>query len=214
MITKNQDGAILYKNVGEVNPSIQVDMCMIENNGIAILNLTSRPILDFRITDTVKFNFEHTFVHNNKGGMQVLALAQSQSTSIRANITNNVFSSGTNGETLNISGHHYNRFYFYENYIHNNLAGDFRDIIHFENVVVNFTFNTVKNNTGHYILRTSNAENTGAIQRFLGNAFIENNTTAKYRSVIKVGSGKPIIRSNFLMNQDCEFELQTGPKKL
>ena len=45
----NQDGALQYKNVGEVNPSFYVDQCWLEDNGVAILNLTSPPTIDISL---------------------------------------------------------------------------------------------------------------------------------------------------------------------
>ena len=45
----NQDGALQYKNVGEVNPSFFVDQCWLEDNGVAILNLTSPPTIDISL---------------------------------------------------------------------------------------------------------------------------------------------------------------------
>ena len=45
----NQDGALQYKNVGEVNPSFFVEQCWLEDNGVAILNLTSPPTIDISL---------------------------------------------------------------------------------------------------------------------------------------------------------------------
>lgn len=47
--SRNQDGALQYKNVGEVNPSFFVDQCWLEDNGVAILNLTSPPTIDISL---------------------------------------------------------------------------------------------------------------------------------------------------------------------
>ena len=210
----NEDGALLYKNVGEITPSIKIDHCWIENNGIAILNLTSPPVIDVGLQSTTIFNFQNSFVSRNKGGMYVTATTPSAATKLRANITNNVFSFGTNGEVLNLTGHHYENFFLYENYFLNNTAGDYRDIIHVQNVVVNFTFNTVTRNTGHYVIRLYNTEKTEAIQEYAKNLFSENNATALYRALIHVGSGNPRINHNYMVNEECDFELETNPVDL
>jgi hypothetical protein len=49
----NEDGAIFYQNIGEINPSIYFDRCWIEGNGLAILNLTSPPVINFNIQNTL-----------------------------------------------------------------------------------------------------------------------------------------------------------------
>ncbi|KAK3092533.1 hypothetical protein FSP39_004063 [Pinctada imbricata] len=210
VVNSNEEGAILYQNVGEVNPSLYVDKCWIENNGIAILNLTSPPILNVQVQNTKIFNFGHNFVNRNFGGMQIHAHTQSSQTLLRANITNNVFSFGKHGETLNISGHHFQKFYLYENFIYNNTAGDFRDTIHVKTVGMNFTFNVVTNNTGHHIIRTYSQLDTSATQEFIGNSIYKNNATALYRSVFRVGSGKPSVTNNYLINPESEFEMEAN----
>lgn len=207
----NQDGAILYNNVGEITPSFYVDHCWIEGNGVAILNLTSPPIIDVGLQSTKKFNFQNSFVSRNKGGMYVEARTLSAATKLLANITNNVFAYGTNGEVLNLTGHHYEKIMLYENYIYNNTAGDYRDIIHVQNVVVNFTFNTVTNNTGHYVVRLYNTEKTEATQEYTRNLFSNNNATALYRALFHVGSGNPKINHNYMVNEECDFELESNP---
>lgn len=210
----NEDGAILYKNVGEVNPSLYIDQCWIADNGVPILNLTSPPVIDISLQDTKTFIFEHNFVNQNTGGMYVDAITQSVATHIRGNISNNVFSFGSHGETLRITGHHYQRFRLHENYIFNNSAGDFIDTIHIDNVGVNATFNVIGNNTAHHIVEVFGETNTEATQMFLGNVWFENNTTAKYRSVFKVGTGKPLITNNYLVNLESDFELEANPKHM
>lgn len=207
----NQNGALLYKNVGEINPSLMVDHCWIEGNGLRILNLTSPPIIDIGIQSSKEFNLEHSFISRNKGGTYITATTPSAATKLRSNITNNVFSFNTNGEVLNLTGHHYEKFRLMENYIFNNTAGDYRDVIHVQNVVVNFTFNTVTNNTGHYVLRLYNTEKTEATQEYTKNYFFQNNATALFRAVIHVGSGNPKIKHNYLVNEECDFELESNP---
>ncbi|XP_021367968.1 protein bark beetle-like isoform X3 [Mizuhopecten yessoensis] len=209
----NEDGAILYKNVGEVNPSLYVDQCWIEGNGVAILNLTSPPVIDIGLQDTKIFIFEHNFVSQNLGGMYVDAITQSVATHIRGNISNNVFSFGRHGETLRITGHHYQRFRLHENYIFNNTAGDFVNTVYIDNVGMNATFNVIGNNTAHHIVKVFGQQNTEATQMFLGNMWFENNTTAKYRSIFKVGGGKPLVNNNYFVNLESDFEMEANHKQ-
>lgn len=207
----NQDGALLYKNVGDITPSIIIDHCWIEGNGVAILNLTSPPVIDIALQSTRVLNLQNSFIARNKGGTYIDATTPSAATKLRANITNNVFAYGTNGEVMNLTGHHYEKFFVYENYIFNNTAGDYRDIIHVQKVVMNFTFNTITQNTGHYVLRLYNTENTEATQEYVKNLFHNNNATAVRRALIHVGSGNPKINFNYLVNEECDFELESNP---
>lgn len=213
MVTNNEDGAILYQNVGEVCPSLYIDSCMIENNGLGILNLTSQPVINIGIQNTKIFNFQHNFVNRNKGGLYCQAFTTSTQNLLRGNITNNVFSFGSHGETLNISGHHFQKMHVYENYIFNNSAGDYRDNVHVQTVGMNFTFNVVVNNTGHHIVRTFSEVDTSATQQYLGNYIYQNNATALYRAVMAVGSGKPEFKNNYLVNEESAFELLTNDKR-
>lgn len=207
----NQDGALLYKNVGDITPALFVDKCWIEGNGVAILNLTSYPVIDIALQSTRQLNLQNSFVSRNKGGTYITATTPSAATKLRANITNNVFSYGTNGEVLNLTGHHYEKLYVYENYIFNNSAGDYRDIIHVQNVVVNFTFNTIASNTGHYVVRLYNMENTEATQEYVKNLFHNNNATAVHRALFHVGSGNPKINYNYMVNEELDFEIESNP---
>jgi hypothetical protein len=51
VMRNNEDGAIFYQNIGEINPSIYFDRCWIEGNGIAILNLSIGPVRENIICD-------------------------------------------------------------------------------------------------------------------------------------------------------------------
>ncbi|CAG5133262.1 unnamed protein product, partial [Candidula unifasciata] len=93
-------------------------------------------------------------VSHNRGGMYLSAYTSTLSTALRGNMTNNVFAFGTNGEALNISGHYFQRLKLFQNYFYNYTAGDYRDVIHIKNVVVNLTHNYILRNIGYYIIHT------------------------------------------------------------
>nr|KAG5700697.1 hypothetical protein BaRGS_029062 [Batillaria attramentaria] len=207
----NQDGALQYKNVGEVNPSFFVDQCWLEANGVAVLNLTSPPIIDISLQGTLLFRFASNFVSRNKGGMYVSLHTNSIATAMKGNITNNIFSFGTNGEAINITGHYYQRLYLFQNYIFNYTAGDYRDVVHIRDVVVNYTYNYLDNNTGHYILTAYNSDNRQARQEYTRSGFLRNNATALLESTIKIGRGRPFFEHNYIVNDDNDFEMETYP---
>lgn len=140
------------------------------------------------------------------------AITQSVATHVRGNITNNVFSFMSHGEAIMITGHHYQRFRLHENYIFNNTAGDWRNILHVSDVGVNATFNVMSNNTADAIVKLYSEEDTEAEQLFLGNMIFTNNCTARYRSTVKVGLGKPIFNKNYLVNRENDYELEATPK--
>ncbi|KAK6181325.1 hypothetical protein SNE40_009204 [Patella caerulea] len=210
VLRENQDGAIQYKNIGEISPSLFINKCWIEDNGVAILNLTSPATIDISLHGTKLFGFDHNFVSRNKGGTYLSMTTSTIVTAIRGNLTHNVFAFGTNGEALNISGHYYQKLLVYQNYIFNNSAGDYRDVIHIKDVVVNFTYNAVKDNIGHNILGAYNSEQ--AQQLYTRSGFDGNNATALYESTIKIGRGKPLFKNNYLVNELNDFEMEAPPK--
>lgn len=85
-------------------------------------------------------------------------------------------------------------------------------MVHIRDVVVNFTFNYMDNNTGHYILNTENSDNQQARQEFTRSGFIRNNATALLESTIKIGRGRPFFENNYIVNEDNDFEMETYPK--
>lgn len=214
MAHRNQGGALQYKNVGEVNPSFFVDQCWFEDNGVAVLNLTSPPTIDIALQGTLLFRFASSFVARNKGGMYVNLHTSSIATAIKGNITNNIFCYGTNGEALNITGHYYQRLYMFQNYIFNYTTGDYRDVVHIRDVVVNYTYTYLDNNTGHYILTTYNSDATAkqARQEYTRSGFVRNNSTALLESTIKIGRGRPFFENNYIVNEDNDFEMETYPQ--
>lgn len=204
----------MYQNVGEINPSVKIHRCWIENNGVSILNLTSIAAIDISIQDTISFDFSNNFVSKNRGAMLFEARTRTIATALTGNITNNVFAYTSNGEALNMSGHHFQRVYVFNNYFFNNTAGDYRDVVHVQNVVVNFTYNTLMSNKGFHILSAYNTENinTAASQLYTRNGFQDNNATALFRATVFVGSGKPRFHYNYLLNPLNDFELETNRK--
>ncbi|XP_067681580.1 protein bark beetle-like [Haliotis asinina] len=213
VIRSNQDGAIQYKNVGEINPSLFIDHCWLEDNGVAILNLTSPPTIDISLQGTVLFDFSHNYIGRNKGGMYFSARTKTIATALRGNISNNVFAYGSHGEALNISGHYYQRVFLFQNYFYNYTAGDYRDVIHIKDVVVNFTYNVITNNVGHYILAAYNNPDPQARQEYTRCGFDDNNATALYESTVKVGRGRPVFHHNYLVNELNDFEFQSSLKE-
>ena len=100
----------------------------------------------------------------------------------------------------------------FQNYIFNYTTGDWRDVVHIRDVVVNYTYNYLDNNTGHYILAAYNSQNQQARMEFTRSGFVRNNATALLESTIKVGWGRPFFENNYIVNEDNDFEMETYPK--
>ncbi|GFO27981.1 class a scavenger receptor srcr domain with c-type lectin domain [Plakobranchus ocellatus] len=211
-IRHNERGALRYKNVGETTPSLYMEHCWLADNGLPILNLTSPPTIDISLQSTIAFRFSHNQVSHNSGGMYFNAHTTAMHAALRGNITNNVFAFGVNGEALNISGHYFQGLMFHQNYIYNYTAGDYRDVIHVKDVVVNLTHNYILRNVGHYIIHTYNSEDGTESQIFVRNGIYDNNATALRESTIKVGVGRPKFTYNYLYNNLNDFEIETYPK--
>lgn len=103
-------------------------------------------------------------------------------------------------------------FWTLQNYIYNYTTGDYRDVVHIRDVVVNYTFNYLDGNTGHYILTAYNSDNQQARQEYTKSGFTNNNSTALIESTIKIGSGQPFFENNYIYNEENDFELETYPK--
>ncbi|KAH9500139.1 hypothetical protein Btru_077291 [Bulinus truncatus] len=211
-IRKNEDGAIQYKNVGETTPSLFIEHCYLSENGFTILNLTSPPTIDISLQSTISFRFSHNQISYNSGGMYLFAHTSAINSALRGNMTNNVFAFGRNGEALNISGHYFQRLMLHQNYIFNYTAGDYRDVVHIKDVVVNWTHNYILRNVGHYILHIYNNDDSADSQLYARNAIYNNNATALRESTIKIGIGRPKFTNNYFVNNLNDFEMETYPK--
>lgn len=207
----NQEGALQYKNVGEVNPSLYVDQCTLENNGVGILNLTSPPTIDISLQGTLIFRFASNFVSRNNGGMYLYLHTSTIATAMNGNITNNIFAFGKHGEALNITGHYYQRLLLFQNYIYNYTTGDWRDLVHIRDVKVNYTWNYCDNNTAHNILAAYNSDNQQAKQEYTKSGFFRNNATALLEATVKIGHGRPFFENNYFVNEENDFEMETYP---
>lgn len=207
---RNEDGAIQYQNVGEVNPSVYIQSCSVKSNGVSMLNMTSPPINKIWLQRSRKMVISNNFFSHNRGGTWIQLETDSLATAIEANITNNVFTYGSHGEALIVSGHYYQMVFVYGNFIFNNTAGDYKNAVLLEDVRVKFTSNYLARNTGHYILAAYAGEKIEFSQLYNKNTFKDNNSTALYESTLKVGSGMPRFVNNYLVNPDNAFELESA----
>ncbi|GAB1605409.1 protein bark beetle-like [Argonauta hians] len=211
ILQKNEDGAFTYRNVGEINPTVKVSECFINENGVGILNITSLPVIDIYLQNTKRMAFANNFLSGNSGGTSIILHTSSFATAIEANITNNLFISGSHGAVLTVEGHNYQKVLFYENYFFNSSAGDDQDIVLIKDVTTNFTSNFFHNNTAHSILSVYAPEMLTSGHWYTRSGFTKNNSTALYESTVKIRSGKPVFYNNYFVNPENLYEIEANP---
>ena len=103
-ITGNQRGAFYFQNAGELNPSVIIERCRIQDGGIGIYNLTSPHVMSMMVQNSRLMTIANNYVVNNAGGIFVNTTTNSLATAVYANITNNVLVYNTHGEVLHLEG--------------------------------------------------------------------------------------------------------------
>ena len=57
-ITGNEGGGFSFQNVGELNPTVLIEGCRIQNCGLKMLNMTSPGIIDMYIQVSIGSSFQ------------------------------------------------------------------------------------------------------------------------------------------------------------
>lgn len=153
-MTNTQGGGFYFMNVGELNPSVIIESCMIENSGYSLINITSPPIIYMYIQNSRLLTVANNFMGNSAGGINITSETSSLSKAIYANVTNNVIFRNKQGSCLHIQGHHYQGFDVRFNYLAEN-AVEYRNNIAMFNVYLNFSRNIVVENTGQTTLNAT-----------------------------------------------------------
>ena len=91
-------------NVGELNPSVQVERCRMQGGGYRILNLTSPAIVSMYIQNSRLLTIANNYMSNNYGGVFVNTTTINLATAIYSNITNNVMVHNSHGCMLHVEG--------------------------------------------------------------------------------------------------------------
>ena len=207
-MTGNQGGGVRFMNVGELNPSVIIEYCRIQDGGQRILNLTSPAVLYLNIQNVRLLTVANNYIGHNGGGVFVTAHTHSIATSLYANITNNVITFNSHAEVLHVEGHHYQGVSLLSNYIAHN-DGEYRNTISLFGVRLNFTSNIVFNNTGYSNLNVTLPEKVSISQRYLFNFLYDNSAIGRYKTTIYAGTAKHLFNKNYLVNRWNIFELVT-----
>ncbi len=195
-------------NAGELNPSVIIESCRIQNVGYRMLNITSKPIMYLNVQNSRLMTVANNYIGDNAGGIEIVSHTDSLATAIYSNITNNVIIRNTHGENLHIQGHHYQGFDVRHNYIAHNKV-DYRNNIALFGIYLNFSSNIVYENVGQTILNATVPEKVSINQNFYSNAIYDNLAFAANKSTIFLGSAKSKFEHNFLLNWLNNYELVT-----
>ena len=103
-MTNNLRGGVHFMNVGELNPSIQIERCRIQHGGYKILNISSPAIVSMYIQNSPLLTISNIYMDNNYGGVFVNTTTNSLATALYANITNNVMMYNSHGSMLHVEG--------------------------------------------------------------------------------------------------------------
>ena len=67
LFANNLGGAVMYLQVGEVNPSVEILYNMFEWNGIGLLNISSPPVLNLFMQNMRRLTISNNYLGYNKG---------------------------------------------------------------------------------------------------------------------------------------------------
>ena len=61
-MTGNQGGGFKFSNAGELNPSVQIEGCRVQNCGYKLLNITSPPVIDLYVQNSKLLTISNNFI--------------------------------------------------------------------------------------------------------------------------------------------------------
>ncbi|KAG7306290.1 hypothetical protein JYU34_008890 [Plutella xylostella] len=216
VFTKNRDGAISYSSVGEVNPLVSIARNEFIDNCLKLYgNFTScQSAVKIDVQNTQTLVFRNNLVRNNVGGLAVRADSRGSATSLRGWIHNNLFYENHDLPCLKVEGRQsspYQEVTIYRNYFtRNNVM--FKDVIVLRQVVSNFTYNYVHDNTGMRILEVSGFHKVRLpiYQTTSHNGFYRNHALDREgRATIVAGTAGQHYVDNIFFNPDNDYEMIT-----
>ncbi|CEF63163.1 SRCR domain and Parallel beta-helix repeat and Pectin lyase fold/virulence factor domain and Pectin lyase fold domain and C-type lectin-like domain and C-type lectin fold domain and SRCR-like domain-containing protein [Strongyloides ratti] len=173
---ENDRGAIEYRNIGEIGPSLTIENCAIDNNGYYLFGniSTSSQAVEVHLHNTLSFNFRRNSVTHNRGGLLLTDECSSAVARLTALIKNNAFVSNKNSTTLAFLGNNYQSVMIVGNIITLNEALYF-DTALVQKMSANFSANVFSNNTGTHIVNTQGYSKINSdTQLFYFNSFQDN----------------------------------------
>ncbi|KAL0880639.1 hypothetical protein ABMA27_001864 [Loxostege sticticalis] len=212
----NRDGAITYQSVGEVNPFVAITRNEITGNCLKLYgNFTScQAAVRVDVQNTQTLVFRNNLIRKNVGGLLVRADSRGSATSLRGWIHNNLFFGNHDLPCLQVEGRQsspYQEVTIYRNYFTRNHV-PFKDVIVLRQVVSNFTFNYVHDNTGQRILEVSGFDKVRLpiYQTTSHNGFYKNYALDREgRATIVAGTAGQHYVDNIFFNPDNDYEMIT-----
>ncbi|XP_049867990.1 protein bark beetle isoform X2 [Pectinophora gossypiella] len=212
----NRDGAISYQSVGEVNPLVAIIRNEIDGNCLKLYgNFTScQSAVRIDVQNTQTLVFRNNLVRNNVGGLSVRADSRGSATSLRGWIHNNLFYGNHDLPCLMVEGRQsspYQEVTIYRNYFTRHRA-QYKDVIVLNQVVSNFTYNYVHDNTGMRILEVSGFDKVRLpiYQTTSHNGFYKNYALDREgRATVVAGTAGQHYVDNIFFNPDNDYEMIT-----
>lgn len=65
--TANLGGALVYQQVGETNPALEIYSNLMERNGVGLLNVSSPPVIDLFLQNMNRLSISNNYIGNNFG---------------------------------------------------------------------------------------------------------------------------------------------------
>ncbi|KAL1117916.1 hypothetical protein AAG570_004229, partial [Ranatra chinensis] len=219
VLSGNKGGAVRYVSAGEVNPRLTLEYNQFTDNCRKFYgNFTSCKAAVFMdLQNTQNLHFRNNLVRYNQGGMHIKTDSRGSATSLKGWVHNNLFADNWNLPALSVEGRQnssYQEITIFNNYWTRNLAG-FNNIIKLQQVVSNFTYNYLLENTGTHILEVSGFESVKLHQSTSHNGFYWNHATEKdAKSTIVAGTAGQHYVDNIFLNPDNDYELMTVNRSL
>ncbi|XP_060803589.1 protein bark beetle [Amyelois transitella] len=213
---KNRDGAITYQSVGEVNPLVAIIRNEFNDNCLKLYGnfTTCQAAVRVDVQNTQTLVFRNNLVRNNVGGLLVRADSRGSATSLRGFIHNNLFYGNHDLPCLRVEGRQsspYQEVTIYRNYFTRHRAM-YQDVIVLRQVVSNFTYNYVHDNTGMRILEVSGFDKVRLpiYQTTSHNGFYKNYALDREgRATVVAGTAGQHYVDNVFFNPDNDYEMIT-----
>lgn len=214
--SKTRDGAITYHSVGEVNPLVAITRNEFIENCLKLYGnfTTCQGAIRVDVQNTQTLVFRNNLIRNNVGGLSVRADSGGSATSLRGWVHNNLFLENHDLPCLIIEGRQstpYQEVTIYRNYFTRNNVR-YKDVIVLRQIVSNFSYNYVHDNTGQRILEVSGFHKVRLpiYQTTSHNGFYRNNAIDREgRATVVAGTAGQHYIDNVFFNPDNDYEMIT-----
>ncbi|MCP9262754.1 Scavenger receptor cysteine-rich domain protein [Dirofilaria immitis] len=148
-IEKNDRGAIIYRNTGEIGPNLVISNCMIRKNGYHLFGniSTANYAIQLHLHNTLLAQFHNNLLMDNIGGLWMTALTTSPIARLIVTIRECAFMHNSYGTILAFLGNGNQKLWLFNNLIRNNYALH-HDTVLLKGITANLTRNLFANNTG------------------------------------------------------------------